>query len=87
MGRHRIEALTYLARTCPVRSSVNGQPFFPDSCGTCSSCTKTEKLINPDIHFSYPVVSRKSGDKPLSTDYISEWREFIHLPNPLWQRL
>ena len=34
-------------------------------------------MIHPDIHFSYPVISRKSGDKPVSTDFISEWREFI----------
>jgi len=48
-----------------------------DSCGACPSCSKAQKYIHPDIHFSYPVVPRKSGDKPLSTDYISEWREFI----------
>lgn len=48
-----------------------------DSCGTCPSCTRAGKLIHPDIHFSYPVVPRKSGDKPLSTDYSGEWREFI----------
>jgi len=36
-------------------------------------------MIHPDIHFSYPVVPRKSGDKPLSTDYAPEWREFIKL--------
>lgn len=48
-----------------------------DSCGTCSSCTKAEQLIHPDIHFSYPVVTKKSGTPPISTDYISEWREFI----------
>ncbi|MFT3937043.1 MAG: hypothetical protein QM726_25680 [Chitinophagaceae bacterium] len=48
-----------------------------DSCGVCPSCVKAGKYVHPDIHFSYPVVPRKSGDKPLSTDYISEWREFI----------
>ena len=48
-----------------------------DSCGTCAPCTKAQKLVHPDIHFSYPVVSKKSGDKAISTDYISEWREFI----------
>jgi DNA polymerase-3 subunit delta' len=32
--------------------------------------------MHPDIHFSYPVIPRKPGDKPLSTDYITEWREF-----------
>ncbi len=48
-----------------------------DSCGQCPPCSKADKLIHPDIHFSYPVIPKKSGDKPLSTDYISEWREFI----------
>ncbi len=52
-----------------------------DSCGQCGSCIKAATFIHPDIHFSYPVVPRKSGDKPLSTDYIAEWREFIKL-NP-----
>ncbi|WP_205511724.1 DNA polymerase III subunit [Longitalea arenae] len=48
-----------------------------DSCGECPSCQKMLQLMHPDIHFSYPVIPRKSGDKPLSSDYISEWREFI----------
>lgn len=39
--------------------------------------SKASGLIHPDIHFSYPVVPRKSGDKPLSSDYITEWRTFI----------
>jgi DNA polymerase III subunit delta' len=49
-----------------------------DACGTCPACTKAQQLVHPDIHFVYPVISKKSGDKPISTDYISEWREFIH---------
>jgi DNA polymerase III, gamma/tau subunits len=48
-----------------------------DSCGECPSCQKMQQLVHPDIHFSYPVVPRKSGDKPLSSDYIQEWREFV----------
>ena len=39
--------------------------------------SKAAGLVHPDIHFSYPVVPRKSGDKPLSSDYSSDWREFI----------
>jgi DNA polymerase III subunit delta' len=38
---------------------------------------KTSQLIHPDIHFSYPVISKKPGDKPVSTDFIVEWRAFI----------
>jgi DNA polymerase-3 subunit delta' len=48
-----------------------------DSCGICPACTKADKLIHPDIHFSYPVVTKKPGEKPVSTDYITEWREFV----------
>jgi DNA polymerase III subunit delta' len=48
-----------------------------DSCGTCPSCLKAQQLIHPDIHFSYPVVTKKSGSPPISTDYISEWRDFV----------
>jgi DNA polymerase-3 subunit delta' len=36
-------------------------------------------LLHPDLHFSYPVIPKKSGDKPVATDYIKEWREFYKL--------
>jgi DNA polymerase-3 subunit delta' len=49
----------------------------PDSCGTCPSCVKAAGLIHPDIHYSFPTIPKKSGDKPVSNDYIREWREFI----------
>jgi DNA polymerase-3 subunit delta' len=48
-----------------------------DSCGECLSCKKANQLVHPDIHFSYPVITKKSGTPPISTDWISEWREFI----------
>ena len=48
-----------------------------DSCGECSACKKASQLVHPDIHFSYPVISRKPSDKPISTDFIKEWREFM----------
>ncbi|MEO9071247.1 MAG: hypothetical protein ABI261_09440, partial [Ginsengibacter sp.] len=49
-----------------------------DSCGICASCIKANQLIHPDLHFSYPALKRDSKhDRVLSTDYISEWREFI----------
>lgn len=58
----------------PQTSSLKPQM---DACGECAACKKATELIHPDIHFSYPVIPRKSGDKPISTDYIKEWREFI----------
>ncbi len=50
-----------------------------DACGYCPACIKAQKLIHPDIHFSFPVIPKKSGIPPISDDYISEWREFISL--------
>ncbi len=60
----------------PEPSTSSHQPST-DSCGQCPACKKANELIHPDIHFSYPVIPRKSGDKPLSTDYIKEWRNFM----------
>jgi DNA polymerase-3 subunit delta' len=48
-----------------------------DSCGTCPACIKNQKIVHPDIHFTFPVVLKKSGDAPISNDYIIEWREAI----------
>jgi DNA polymerase III subunit delta' len=48
-----------------------------DACGICAACIKARQLIHPDIHFSYPVIPKKTGDKPVSTNFVSEWREFI----------
>jgi DNA polymerase-3 subunit delta' len=46
------------------------------------SFSKANQLVHPDIHYSYPVVTKKPGSPPISTDYISEWREFIQkFPN------
>jgi DNA polymerase-3 subunit delta' len=58
-------------------SSRNPVTIPRDSCGVCAACVKAQQLVHPDIHFSYPVVTKKAGTPPISTDYISEWREFI----------
>jgi DNA polymerase-3 subunit delta' len=49
----------------------------PNEIESLPAFQRAEQLIHPDLHFSYPVIPRKSGDKPVSTDYINEWREFI----------
>ena len=71
-------------KTAPPEISMFGEVIEPDknvpfidACGTCSACAKAAKMIHPDIHYCYPVIPRKSGDKPISTDYITEWRKFV----------
>jgi len=70
-------ASTSLFEETSQPSSVD-RGLWSDSCGNCPSCTKANRLVHPDIHFSYPVVTKKPGTPPLSVDYISEWREFIN---------
>lgn len=49
-----------------------------DSCGTCPSCIKYQKLIHPDLHFIYPVsTTKKVSRKPQSKNFIEEWRKFL----------
>jgi DNA polymerase-3 subunit delta' len=54
----------------PQEPPENDQPVFDPA---------AEQLLHPDLHFSYPVVPKKSGDKPIATDYVKEWREFYKL--------
>ncbi len=62
----------------PEPQTSNPEPQT-DSCGVCPACLKAQQLVHPDIHFSYPTVTKKSLDKPKATDFINEWREFIKL--------
>ncbi|HBZ26471.1 MAG TPA: hypothetical protein DEO54_09615 [Rikenellaceae bacterium] len=51
-----------------------------DSCGSCPTCNKFQKLIHPDLHFAMPVNSTKtiSADKkPVSDTFAAAWREAI----------
>lgn len=49
-----------------------------DSCGTCPSCIKFEKLAHPDLHFIFPVATSKEVEKnPMSRDYLKIWRQTL----------
>ncbi|MBQ9475447.1 MAG: hypothetical protein IJU69_04250 [Bacteroidales bacterium] len=51
-------------------------PSDGDSCGACSGCNRVSKLIHPDIHFVFPLVSKK-----ISRMYLEQWRSLV-LSNP-----
>lgn len=50
-----------------------------DSCNECSSCRKYNKLIHPDLHFSYPFF--RGGEKEDALPDLEEWRDLLLL-NP-----
>lgn len=69
-------AIAYAQYICCNSKSAN------DSCGTCNSCIKFEKLIHPDLHFSFPVnTTDEVKSKPISEDFLAQWRElFLESP-------
>ncbi len=44
-----------------------------DACGQCSACRKVEKLLHPDLHFSFPSV----GTNAASETFLPQWRSAI----------
>ena len=60
-------------------TALEAGPAFvlPDNIVSMPAYERAAQLIHPDLHFTYPVIPKKSGEKPISTDYANEWREFI----------
>lgn len=48
-----------------------------DSCGTCPSCVKFNKLAHPDLHFVFPVIKPAGKTSVVCDDFISEFRDMI----------
>ncbi|MCF6341433.1 MAG: DNA polymerase III subunit delta [Bacteroidales bacterium] len=49
-----------------------------DSCGTCPSCVKFQKLIHPDLYFYFPTTTTDAVKKdPRSSILLSEWRRYL----------
>jgi DNA polymerase-3 subunit delta' len=67
----------------PANDSLFADPtpvqteFLNDSCGVCPSCLKAAALVHPDIHFSFPTITIQGIDKPKSSYFIVQWRDFI----------
>jgi len=60
-----------------ARYLLCAQPGPDDACGQCAHCRKMNKLIHPDMHFSFPTV----GSKAISDHFLGFWREAL-LDNP-----
>lgn len=71
-------AIAY-AQFINCRNKDFGDGSLPgDSCGTCPSCIKYQKLAHPDLHFIYPVATNKDvKSKPVSRNFAGKWRETL----------
>ncbi len=59
-------------------TAIDAGPAYksPEDLAEDPSYLRAAKLLHPDLHFSYPVISKKPGEKPVSADYIADWRDF-----------
>lgn len=48
-----------------------------DSCGTCASCVKHNKLIHPDMNYVFPVATTKEASEASSAALIKPFRSFV----------
>ena len=51
--------------------------YTPDQIENLPAYHRASKLMHPDLHFSFPSITEKPGQKNISANYIEEWREFI----------
>ena len=71
-----VESPDLFGSTETAAPSDTGIPS-PEALLNTPAYQRAAQLLHPDLHFSYPVIPRKSGDKPISIDYAAEWRKFM----------
>ncbi|QQL49632.1 DNA polymerase III subunit [Mucilaginibacter ginkgonis] len=77
LGPEGAGALSLAVAYAQYLSCEDRQPG--DSCGVCNSCRKYQKLVHPDLHFSYPFFAKHKEDTAIT--FIEQWREAF-LANP-----
>ncbi|MEP7265088.1 MAG: hypothetical protein ABI772_11350 [Bacteroidota bacterium] len=55
-------------------------PGVDESCGKCPSCLKNQKMVHPDVHYSFPVVKEPSREAK-SVEFMDDFRTAV-LQNP-----
>jgi DNA polymerase-3 subunit delta' len=61
----------------PLSGADAGGWISPEDIHSYPAFQRAAQLMHPDLHFTFPVIPKKPGDKPVSDDYISDWRNFI----------
>ena len=55
------------------------QPFYtPEQIADLPTYHRASQLMHPDLHFSFPTIIEKPGQKNISANFIEQWREFIN---------
>jgi DNA polymerase III subunit delta' len=60
----------------PEALDMFGAPI-PGNTSTSQGLQLANEYIHPDVHYCFPVVPLKPGDKPVSADYLVKYRTFV----------
>ncbi len=71
-GAGKLPLALALSRYLLCKEPKGGEP-----CEECSSCKMSLGWVHPDMHFSFPVIKKKSTEEPTSDDYLTQWRELM----------
>ncbi len=71
-GAGKLPLALALSRYLLCQNPADGEP-----CEECPSCKMSLGWVHPDMHFSFPVIKKKSTDEPTSDDYLTQWREML----------
>lgn len=55
-----------------VSPGVDGEP-----CGVCASCRQHNSFNHPDIAYVFPVVKNEGNKRPISEDFMEDFRDYI----------
>jgi DNA polymerase-3 subunit delta' len=62
----------------PAEKNISKAIPGPDEIEQLASYQRASSLMHPDLHFSFPSITEKPGQKNLSSNHIEAWREFIN---------
>jgi DNA polymerase III subunit delta' len=60
----------------PAALDMFGEPITAEG-NSSQGLNLANDYIHPDVHYSFPVVALKPGEKPISSDYLVKFRTFI----------
>jgi DNA polymerase-3 subunit delta' len=52
--------------------------YTPEQIADLPAYHRASQLMHPDLHFSFPTIIEKPGQKNISANFIEQWREFIN---------
>ncbi len=62
----------------PAVAAAPAAVLSPSEIVSLPSYHRASQLMHPDLHFSFPAITEKPGQKNISANFIEEWREFIN---------